>query len=235
MLEIKGLSAKYGGATALREVSLAIPHGSVVAILGSNGAGKSTLLNTIMGSRLMQASGSIKVAGEEILGKTTEHIIKAGIALVPEGRQLFGDLTVDENLKVGAYLQRDSVRVTRQLEEVRELFPRLAERRNQRAATLSGGEQQMVAIGRALMSAPRLLLLDEPSLGLAPVLVTEIMRLIRRINERGVTIVLVEQNARQALSTATEAHVIESGKVTLSGEARQLAANPHVVSAYLGA
>lgn len=235
MLEIKGLSAKYGGATALREVSLAVPQGSVVAILGSNGAGKSTLLNTIMGSRLMQATGSIKVAGEEILGKTTEYIINAGIALVPEGRQLFGDLTVDENLKVGAYLQRDSAKATRQLEEVRELFPRLAERRNQRAATLSGGEQQMVAIGRALMSAPRLLLLDEPSLGLAPVLVTEIMRLIRRINERGVTIVLVEQNARQALSTATEAHVIESGKVTLSGEARHLAANPHVVSAYLGA
>lgn len=235
MLEIVGLSAKYGGATALRGVSLSIPDGGVVAILGSNGAGKSTLLNTIMGSRLMRATGSIRFQGDEILGKATDQIINTGIALVPEGRQLFGDLTVDENLRIGAYLQRDAAKAARQLEDVRQLFPRLAERRNQRAATLSGGEQQMVAIGRALMSAPRLLLLDEPSLGLAPVLVTEIMRLIRRINEQGVTIVLVEQNARQALAVATEAHVIETGSVTLSGEARRLAADPHVVSAYLGA
>lgn len=234
MLEIVELNAKYGGATALRDVSLTVPQGGVVAILGSNGAGKSTLLNTVIGSRLMKATGSIRFQGEEILGKTTEQIINAGIALVPEGRQLFGDLTVDENLRIGAYLQRDATKAARQLDEVRELFPRLAERRNQRAATLSGGEQQMVAIGRALMSAPRLLLLDEPSLGLAPVLVTEIMRLIRRINEQNVTIVLVEQNARQALAVATEAHVIETGRVTLSGEARRLAADPHVVSAYLG-
>lgn len=234
MLELRDLTVRYGAAIALRQVSLSVRAGSVVAILGANGAGKSTLLNAIIGSQVMRAEGSIRLDGTELRGRTTAQVVSSGVALVPEGRQLFGDLTVDENLRMGAYLRRDKQAVAAEVEAIRDLFPRLAERRHQRASTLSGGEQQMVAIGRALMSRPRLLLLDEPSLGLAPVLVSEIMRLIRRINERGVTVLLVEQNARQALSIAREAYVIETGRVVMSGPARQLASDPHVVSAYLG-
>lgn len=234
MLEIRNLTARYGNVTALKDVSLSVPEGSVIAILGANGAGKSTLLNTIIGGPAVRATGEIRLSSENILGNSTEKIVRSGIALVPEGRQMFAELTVDENLFMGAYLRRNREEVTQDFRSVKELFPRLAERGRQRAATLSGGEQQMVAIGRALMSRPRLLLLDEPSLGLAPLLVGEIMRLVKRINEQGVTVLLVEQNARQALNIATEGYVIETGRVVLHGAARQLMADPHVTAAYLG-
>ncbi len=234
MLEIRNLTARYGNVTALKDVSLSVPEGSVIAILGANGAGKSTLLNSIIGGPAVRATGEIRLSSENILGNSTEEIVRSGIALVPEGRQMFAELTVDENLFMGAYLRRNREEVTQDFRSVKELFPRLAERGRQRAATLSGGEQQMVAIGRALMSRPRLLLLDEPSLGLAPLLVGEIMRLVKRINEQGVTVLLVEQNARQALNIATEGYVIETGRVVLHGAARQLMADPHVTAAYLG-
>lgn len=234
MLEITGLKASYGAITALAGVDLTVRAGSVVSLLGANGAGKTTLLEAIMGGRHMTINGSIRFEGEELIGRAAERIVATGIALVPEGRQLFSELTTDENLRMGAYLRRDADGIARDLAMVRELFPQLAERRRQIAATLSGGEQQMVAIGRGLMSSPKLLLLDEPSLGLAPMLVTEIMNLIQRINERGVTILLVEQNARQALRISVHAYVIERGQVVLSGPATELARDPHVVSAYLG-
>jgi branched-chain amino acid transport system ATP-binding protein len=234
MLEISNLTARYGNIIALKDVSISVPEGSITAILGANGAGKSTLLNTIIGGPAVRAAGDIRLSSQSILGRTTEEIVRAGIALVPEGRQMFAELTVDENLSMGAYLRRNREEISRDFHTVKGLFPRLAERGRQRAATLSGGEQQMVAIGRALMSRPRLLLLDEPSLGLAPLLVSEIMRLIKRINEQSVTVLLVEQNARQALNIATEAYVIETGRVVLHGPARQLLADPHVTAAYLG-
>ncbi len=234
MLEISNLTARYGNVIALKDVSISVPEGSITAILGANGAGKSTLLNTIIGGPAVRAAGDIRLSSQSILGRTTEEIVRAGIALVPEGRQMFAELTVDENLSMGAYLRRNREEISRDFQTVKGLFPRLAERGRQRAATLSGGEQQMVAIRRALMSRPRLLLLDEPSLGLAPLLVSEIMRLIKRINEQSVTVLLVEQNARQALNIATEAYVIETGRVVLHGPARQLLADPHVTAAYLG-
>jgi len=234
MLEISNVTARYGAVTALKNVSIFVAEGSITAILGANGAGKSTLLNTIIGGPMISATGDIRFSSRNILGLTTEEIVRAGIALVPEGRQMFAELTVDENLSMGAYLRRDRRRIAQDFDAVKALFPRLAERSHQRAATLSGGEQQMVAIGRALMSRPRLLLLDEPSLGLAPLLVGEIMRLIKRINEQSVTVLLVEQNARQALNIATQAYVIETGRMILHGPAHELLENPRVVAGYLG-
>jgi branched-chain amino acid transport system ATP-binding protein len=233
MLEITKLNARYGGTTALRNVSFTVQKGKIISILGANGSGKSTLMRSIMGG-MTQISGSILFENYEILGKRTEDIVAAGIALVPEGRQVFAELTVYENLYIGAYVRRDKVKIEKDLNTVYELFPKLAERRRQIAATLSGGEQQMLAIGRGLMSNPKLLLLDEPSLGLAPILVTEIMALIQRIQKQGVTILLVEQNARQALGISSLAFVIEKGQITMSGDAKLLAKDPHVVSAYLG-
>ena len=211
-----------------------VSQGTVVSILGSNGAGKSTLLNTILKSIDARIGGTIRFAGEDVSGWTTERLIAAGIALVPEGRQLFPDLTVIENLRLGAYLRRDTANIARDLEQVFEMFPRLREREQQSAATMSGGEQQMVAIGRAMMSRPRLLLLDEPSLGLSPVLVTEILRLVKQINAMGVTVLLVEQNARQALKISTHAYVLEKGRVALSDTAEALSRNAGVTDAYLG-
>lgn len=234
MLEIIGLSARYDGITALSEVDLSIQRGQVVSLLGANGAGKSTLLGAITSSNSADVSGSIRFEGKEIIGKRTEQIVATGIALVPEGRQLFGQLTVEENIRMGAYLQSNKKTMAGDLESVYELFPQLVERRKQVAATLSGGEQQMVAIGRALMSHPKLLLMDEPSLGLAPLMVGVIIRLIQKINQNGVTVLLVEQNARQALKISHRAYVLEKGRMSMSGDAKELASDPHVVSAYLG-
>lgn len=233
MLEIGDLHARYEGIVALAGVSLRIDRGEIVALLGSNGAGKSTLLGCITSSVPCATSGSIRLEGAELRARPTEHIIESGIVLVPEGRQLFAELTVEENLAMGAYLRRGA-RLDDDLTRVFALFPRLQERRRQLAATLSGGEQQMVALGRALMAKPKLMLLDEPSLGLAPLLVREIFGLIAEINRSGVTVLLVEQNARQALKVANRAYVLEKGRIAMSGAAQQLARDPHVVSAYLG-
>jgi branched-chain amino acid transport system ATP-binding protein len=234
MLEIAGLSAKYGSIAALADVKLSVERGQIVSLLGSNGAGKSTLLGCITNSVPCRMSGSIKFEGAEILGLSTEAIIARGIVLAPEGRQLFPELTVEENLRMGAYGFDCGRKWRSDLQFVYNLFPQLVERRRQAAATLSGGEQQMVAIGRALMARPRIVLLDEPSLGLAPMLVKEIFDLIREINRRAVTVLLVEQNARQALRIANWSYVLEKGRVTLSGQAERLMEDPQVVEAYLG-
>ncbi len=234
MLEISALSAWYGGISALSDVSIKVERGKVVSLLGSNGAGKSTLLTSIMGVMPGKATGSIRFNGEEILGRQTEDIVSMGVALSPEGRQLFPELTVEENLKMGAYLRRDKGGIEADQQRVFAFFPRLLERRKQLASTLSGGEQQMVAIGRALMSSPRLLLLDEPTLGLSPLFVSEILKLVRKINEEGITILLVEQNARLALRRSSWAYVMEKGRIQMSGSAQELANDPHVISAYLG-
>ena len=203
-------------------------------MLGSNGAGKSTLLGCVTNSVPCQMTGSIRLDGVEIVGLSTDAIIARGLVLVPEGRQLFAELTVEENLRMGAYGLTRGRKWRSHLEVVYELFPLLVERRRQPAATLSGGEQQMVAIGRALMAQPTTVLLDEPSLGLAPMLVREIFDLIRKINGQEVTVLLVEQNARQALRIADTAYVLEKGRVTLTGSAKDLMGDPHVVEAYLG-
>ena len=234
MLEIACLSAKYGPIAALADVTLSVERGQIVSLLGSNGAGKSTLLGCITNSVPCRMSGSIKFEGAEILGLSTEAIIARGLVLVPEGRQLFPELTVEENLRMGAYGFDRGRKWRSDLQFVYNLFPQLVERRRQAAATLSGGEQQMVAIGRALMARPKIVLLDEPSLGLAPILVKEIFDLIREINRRAVTVLLVEQNARQALRIANWSYVLEKGRVTLSGQAKRLMEDPQVVEAYLG-
>jgi branched-chain amino acid transport system ATP-binding protein len=234
MLEIASLSAKYGSIAALADVTLSVERGQIVSLLGSNGAGKSTLLGCVTNSVPCRMSGSIKFEGAEILGLSTEAIIARGLVLVPEGRQLFPELTVEENLRMGACGFDRGRKWRSDLQSVYNLFPQLVERRRQAAATLSGGEQQMVAIGRALMARPRIVLLDEPSLGLAPMLVREIFNLIHEINRRSVTVLLVEQNARQALRIANWSYVLEKGRVTLSGQAERLAEDPNVVEAYLG-
>jgi branched-chain amino acid transport system ATP-binding protein len=234
MLKIAGLSAKYGSIAALADVTLSVERGQIVSLLGSNGAGKSTLLGCITNSVPCRVSGSIKFEGVEILGLSTEAIIARGIVLAPEGRQLFPELTVEENLRMGAYGFDRGRKWRSDVQFVYNLFPQLVERRRQAAATLSGGEQQMVAIGRALMARPKIVLLDEPSLGLAPLLVKEIFDLIREINRRAVTVLLVEQNARQALRIANWSYLLEKGRVTLSGQAKRLMEDPQVVEAYLG-
>jgi branched-chain amino acid transport system ATP-binding protein len=234
MLKIAGLSAKYGSIAALADVTLSVERGQIVSLLGSNGAGKSTLLGCITNSVSCRMSGSIKFEGAEILGLNTEAIIARGLVLAPEGRQLFPELTVEENLRMGAYGFDRGRKWRSDLQFVYNLFPQLVERRRQAAATLSGGEQQMVAIGRALMARPKIVLIDEPSLGLAPILVKEIFDLIREINRRAVTVLLVEQNARQALRIANWSYVLEKGRVTLSGQAKRLMEAPQVVEAYLG-
>lgn len=234
MLEIFDLTARYGAVTALGGVSLSLARGKVVSLLGSNGAGKSTLLGCVTNSVPARMSGSIKLDGVEISRLSTDAIIGQGLVLVPEGRQLFAELTVEENLRMGAYAVDRGRNWRSNLGRVYKLFPRLAERRQQPAATLSGGEQQMVAIGRAMMARPRIMLLDEPSLGLAPMLVREIFRLIEEINRQGVTIFLVEQNARQALRIADHAYIMEKGRITASGPAERLIEDRHVVAAYLG-
>ena len=234
LLEVRNATVHYHKVAALRGVSLDVPDRSVVTIIGANGAGKSTLLRAISGLESL-SEGEIRFGGERIDGTLPEKVVALGIAQVPEGRRVFPDLTVQENLNTGAYLRRDREQVTRDLDGVFEHFPRLRERRRQWARTLSGGEQQMLAIGRALMSNPRLLLLDEPTIGLSPVLVQEMARIIREIHERGVPVVLVEQNAELALRLADYAYVLEIGSVALHGPASELHENDHVRRAYLGA
>ena len=233
MLKIENLHVAYGGIQALRGISMEVPDGKIVTLIGANGAGKSTTLRTITGL-VKAASGSIQWNGGELLGKSIDNIIGEGIAMSPEGRRVFPDLTVLENLKLGAYLRRDKAEIAKDLQWVYELFPRLKERDWQLAGTLSGGEQQMLAVGRALMSRPQLLLMDEPSLGLAPLVVQDIFSIIREINRQGVTILLIEQNANMALKTADLAYVLETGSITMSGTGGELLANEKVKEAYLG-
>ena len=233
MLKINDLHVAYGGIKALRGISMEVPDGKIVTLIGANGAGKSTTLRTISGL-VKASSGSILWNGEELLGKPIDKIISAGIAMSPEGRRVFADLTVLENLKIGAYLRRDRAEIEKDIQWIYELFPRLKERSWQLAGTLSGGEQQMLAVGRALMSRPKLMMLDEPSLGLAPLVVQDIFAIIREINRRGVTVLLIEQNANMALKIADLAYVMETGTITLSGTGAELLANERVKEAYLG-
>ncbi|MCQ2401161.1 MAG: ABC transporter ATP-binding protein [Lachnospiraceae bacterium] len=233
MLRIKDLTVNYGGINALRSISLDVPDGKIVTLIGANGAGKSTTLRTISGL-VKAASGSITWNDQELIGKPIDSIVSSGIAMAPEGRRVFADLTTLENLRIGAYLRTDKDQIEKDIEWVYSLFPRLKERSWQYAGTLSGGEQQMLAVGRALMSKPKLLMLDEPSLGLAPLVVQDIFKIIRVLNEQGVTVLLVEQNANMALKIADLAYVLETGSITLSGSGEELLTNPQVKEAYLG-
>ena len=234
LLEVKDINVHYQKVQAVTNISIQIDEGQIVTLIGANGAGKSTTLRTISGLK-RATSGGIWFDGEPIDQLAPEQIVRMGIAHVPEGRQLFPDLSVNENLLSGAYLRKDRERIARDLEEVHEHFPILKERRDQKAKTLSGGEKQMVAIGRALMSSPRLILMDEPSLGLSPVLVQEVAKIIREINIKGVPVILVEQNAELALNLADYGYVLETGRITLEGKAKDLHENEHVRRAYLGA
>lgn len=235
ILEVTGLHAGYGRAEVLHGIDLQADQGSVITVIGPNGAGKSTLLNTLMG--LLPGKGTLRFQGEDVTALTLEERVMLGIALVPERRELFGTMSVEDNLLLGGYRQmRLGQREWRtQMQVVFELFPRLQERRDQLAGTLSGGERQMLAVGRALMSRPTLLMLDEPSLGLAPLIVKEIFRTIHALRQTGVTILLVEQNARAALDGADYAYVLEMGEIALQGPASELAADSRVIDTYLGA
>ena len=233
MLEIKNLQVAYGGIQALRGIDLEVPDGKIVTLIGANGAGKSTTLRAISG--LVKASGgSITYDGKELIGRDIADILSSGIAMVPEGRRVFANLTVLENLRAGAYRRRDKAEIEKDLAWVYALFPRLKERSWQLAGTLSGGEQQMLAVGRGLMARPKVLMMDEPSLGLAPLVVQGIFDIIREINRQGVTILLVEQNANMALKTADLAYVLETGRITMHGTGAELLADEKVKEAYLG-
>lgn len=233
MLEIKDLHVYYGAIHAIKGISLTVNEGEIVTLIGANGAGKSTTLRTISGL-LTPRGGSVSFLGKDISGAPAQDIVRAGISQVPEGRRIFANMTVMENLELGAYIRSDKEGIARDYEMVFGRFPRLRERREQAAGTLSGGEQQMLAMGRALMSRPKLLLLDEPSMGLAPLLIREIFHIIVDINKAGTTVLLVEQNANMALSIASRAYVLETGRITLSGDARELAQSEAVRRAYLG-
>ena len=233
MLKIENLCVSYGGIKALRGISLEVPDGKIVTLIGANGAGKSTTLRTISG--LVKAdSGSITYDGKELLGKPINKVLEAGIAQSPEGRRVFPNLTVLENLKVGAYLRNDKDGIEKDIKWVYELFPRLEERHWQLAGTLSGGEQQMLAMGRALMSHPKLLMLDEPSMGLAPLLVEQIFDIIRQLHADGTTILLVEQNAQAALAVADRGYVLETGRIVTEGTGAALLESDAIKKAYLG-
>ncbi|ANE41779.1 MAG: ABC transporter ATP-binding protein [Fervidobacterium sp.] len=233
MLEILDLHVHYGGIHAIKGISMKVEEGQIISLIGANGAGKSTTLRTICG--LKEATrGSIKYKGVELTKLDTSEIVKLGVTMVPEGRRVFSNLTVYENLLAGAYLRKDKEGIKKDIEYVFDLFPRLRERINQRAGTLSGGEQQMLAIGRALMSRPKLLLLDEPSLGLAPVLVKEVFQMIKKIHSEGVTILLVEQNAYEALKLCDYGYVLETGRIVLQGTGKELLEDERVRKAYLG-
>lgn len=233
MLTIQNVNVYYGNIQALKGVSLNINQGEIVTLIGANGAGKSTLLKTISGL-LKPKQGDILFEKASIAGNAAQTIVKKGISHVPEGRRVFANMSVEENLELGAFLRKDKAGIRQDFEKTYELFPRLYERRKQQSGTLSGGEQQMLAMGRALMARPRLLLLDEPSMGLAPLLVKTIFRIIEEINQSGTTILLVEQNANMALSIANRAYVIETGRVVLSGTPEELSKSDQVKMAYLG-
>jgi branched-chain amino acid transport system ATP-binding protein len=234
VLEVTGLEVRYGNVTAVNGISLDVGEGEVVAIIGPNGAGKTSTLRAITGL-VPSAGGRVVFRGTDVSRWKAHRIVTLGLGHAPEGRRLFPQMTVMENLRMGAYRRRVPSEIGRTLAQVQEIFPRLAERRTQLAGTLSGGEQQMLAIGRALMAEPRLLVLDEPSFGLAPMIVREIGRIVRSINrEHGVSVLLVEQNARMALGIAARAYVMETGRVALSGLSATLAESPHVKAAYLG-
>ena len=231
MLSIKGLDVHYGGIHALKGVDLEVGEGQIVSLIGANGAGKSTTLNAIM--NLVKHTGEVTYKGKVVGATKTKDLVKSGLTLAPEGRRIFPNLTVTENLTLGAYA-RKGPEVAKDMQWVFELFPRMEERRTQRGGTLSGGEQQMLAIGRALMSRPQLLMLDEPSLGLAPLVVKDIFNIVREIHDSGVTVLLIEQNAKAALEVADQAYVLEVGRVVLEGTGRTLLNDPRVQSAYLG-
>lgn len=231
LLSVKDLQVNYGGIEAVKGISFDVPEGKIVTLIGANGAGKSTTLKSIVGL-VKPRGGSIVFNGEELVGKETTNIVSKGITLVPEGRRVFADMTVLENIKIGAYMRKDDL--SDDIAWVFELFPRLKEREWQLAGTLSGGEQQMLAVARALMSRPKVIMMDEPSLGLAPIVVKGIFDIIREINKRGVTVLLIEQNANMALKIADYAYVLETGRIELSGPGRELLADDSIKKAYLG-
>ncbi len=233
MLKVRDLVVAYGGIEALKGISIDVPEGQIVTLIGANGAGKSTLLRTIMGLEKPR-SGSVEYNEENLKGLNSQHIVTRGITLVPEGRRVFPNLTVLENLRIGAYLRKDEEGILKDIQRIYELFPRLEERNWQMAGTLSGGEQQMLALGRALMCRPKLIMMDEPSLGLAPLVIKEIFNIIRRINESGTTVLLVEQNANMALKVAHHAYVLETGRIKMEGSGRELLENEEIKEAYLG-
>ncbi len=233
LLKVSDLRVSYGGIEALKGISFEVEAGQIVTLIGANGAGKSTTLRTIAGL-VRPAAGTVAFDGKDITGIDAQKVVEGGIALVPEGRRVFPNLTVLENLKIGAYLRKDEAEIRADLEEVYKLFPRLMERRWQLAGTLSGGEQQMLAVGRAMMMRPRLMMMDEPSLGLAPLVVKDIFRIIQVLKSRGITILLNEQNANAALRCADYAFVMETGRITMSGTGAELLSNEKVKAAYLG-
>lgn len=233
MLEIKSLSVHYGGIHALQGIDLSVPEGKIVTLIGANGAGKSTTLRSIVGL-VKPTSGKVLLRDTVISGKATQEIVQMGLVLVPEGRRIFSNLTVEENLLLGAYARSDREGVLKDLDHVYDLFPRLKERHTQKGGTLSGGEQQMLSVGRGLMSRPKLLMMDEPSLGLAPLIVKMIFEIIKQINTEGTTVLLVEQNAKAALEVADYGYVLETGRITLQGKGRDLLMDDRVRKAYLG-
>lgn len=233
MLEIKDLNVHYGGIHALRGISLNVEDGKIISLIGANGAGKSTTLKAIM-SLIQKSSGSVIYNGKDISNHKTKDIVKSGIVLTPEGRRVFPDLTVDENIALGAYTRKDKAEIAKDRDWVFELFPRLEERKWQAAGTLSGGEQQMLAVARSLMGRPKLLMMDEPSLGLAPLIVKNIFSIIKEINKAGVNVLLIEQNAKAALEIADYGYVMETGVITISGPGKELLVNDQVRKAYLG-
>ena len=233
LLEIKNLEVHYGVIQALKGISFDVNEGEIIALIGANGAGKTTTLHTISGI-LQASSGNIIYDGKDITKVPAHKIVNHGISQVPEGRRVFAQLSVLENLKLGAYIRKDKDEIEKDLRDIYERFPRLEERKNQMAGTLSGGEQQMLAMGRALMSRPRIILMDEPSMGLSPIYVSEIFDIIKSINKDGTTVLLVEQNAKKALSIADRAYVLETGNIALSGDAKELMNNDTVKKAYLG-
>ena len=233
LLELKNVEAAYGNIKALKGINLSVPEGRIVTLIGANGAGKSTTMKTIMGI-MKPIAGDVLFKGESIAGMKTHNIVKKGVVLVPEGRQILQNMSVRENLEMGAYQRKDPEGIKEDLSKVFERFPRLFERQNQFGGTLSGGEQQMLAIGRAVMAKPEVMLLDEPSMGLAPLVVQQIFDVIKDINKMGTTVLLVEQNARKALQIADYAYVMETGRIVMEGPAQEVANNPDVMAAYLG-
>jgi branched-chain amino acid transport system ATP-binding protein len=233
LLDLKELQVAYGGIQAVKGIDLHVDQGELVCLIGANGAGKTTTLKGITGLQPIK-SGKIHYAGEDITGKPAFQLVRKGLSMVPEGRGVFGALTIEENLAMGAYARDDRAAIKDDIERVFGLFPRLKERRKQTAGTLSGGEQQMLAMGRALMSRPKLLLLDEPSMGLAPLMVQKVFETVMAVSKEGVTILLIEQNAKLALEVSSRGYVMESGEITLQGKAKQLLSDPKVRAAYLG-